>query len=469
VVVLGAVAAGLAWRWRPLPVDPSLPPFPDLSRQPPALAEHLQERFDQARRTRNAATRAALCTAYHADMFYEQADACYASMRDADPGNWRWSYARALIGAERGGGAALVMALRQVVAMQPGFAPAWLRLGDASFTLGDYDAAADAWRHAAALPEPPRATASPPHVPEAPAAAYASLGLARLALARGDADNARAILEQIVAKAPGFGAAWRLIAETYADPQSTAAVAAQHRADRLPASAPYADPFVDDLARESRNSRFLLRLSAAAGPGANAAWSEFLARRALEFDPDSPDAIARLGQLLRSLGRNEDALQYLQQYNALVPGDYRGLALTGGCLTALGRYGEAEPLLRRALPHVDDGPTHYNLAQLLSQTNRLDAAVIEYRTALARDPAMTDARMNLAAVLVQRGDLDAAAQELRHVILDDPDHAPAHADLGLLRARQGQRAEAIAELRLAVSIDPSLTDAANALRLLETR
>ena len=59
------------------------------------------------------------------------------------------------------------------------------------------------------------------------------------------------------------------------------------RANLLPVYAPYAVPLVDDLARESRNSTFLLQQTAATD--LNALWNEYLTRRASEFDPNNPD------------------------------------------------------------------------------------------------------------------------------------------------------------------------------------
>ena len=95
---------------------------------------------------------------------------------------------------------------------------------------------------------------------------------------------------------------------------------------------------VDDLARESRNSTLLLRLASEANLAVNAEWSEYLTRRALEFDPDNPEAVVKLGRVLRTIGRNEEALEFFQRYHQLVPGDYLGLAHIGSCLSALGRY-----------------------------------------------------------------------------------------------------------------------------------
>src|SRR5678810_1008878 len=121
---------------------------------------------------------------------------------------------------------------------------------------------------------------------------------------------------------------------------------------------------VDDLSRESRNSTLLLRVSSEANLAVNAEWAEYLTRRALEFDPDNPEAVVKLGRVLRTIGRNEEALEFFQRYNQMVPGDFLGLAHIGSCLSAMGRYQEAESYLRRAVAGIDDPQTHYNLCLL---------------------------------------------------------------------------------------------------------
>jgi hypothetical protein len=76
-----------------------------------------------------------LCRAYHANMLFEQADRCYAIVEAID-GDWQWTYARALLLAERGGGVALQPMLVRVTQVAPRFGPAWLRLGDVEFKAG---------------------------------------------------------------------------------------------------------------------------------------------------------------------------------------------------------------------------------------------------------------------------------------------------------------------------------------------
>ena len=276
--------------------------------------------------------------------------------------------------------------------------------------------------------------------------------------------RARQILERVVADAPQFSSALRLLADVYRSLGRQAdAERLVYRANRLQPYAPYADPMVDDLARESRNSTLLLRLASEANLAVNAEWSEYLTRRALEFDPDNPEAVVKLGRVLRTIGRNEEALEFFQRYHQLVPGDYLGLAHIGSCLSALGRYEEAESYLRRSLAGSDDPLTHYNLGLLLSVTGRVDDAVIEYEKALARDEMNSDARSNLAAVLVRQGKLDRASAELVRVVERDPDNAMARANLGLVLLQQGRAGQARVQLEEALRLNPQLTPARDAL------
>src|SRR4029453_9683385 len=175
-----------------------LPPFPDLSSHPKTVSEHLLARFDAARADPSSDQAVgALCVAYHADMFHDHADRCYALASALNPDEWRWKYYQALIHSERGEADVVAAAMREVTA-KADFGPAWWRLGEAEFKEGRYDRAEEAWRRALKAPEPERAERSgdsPVHPAGIPLSAHASLGLARLALARGNADDARRILE----------------------------------------------------------------------------------------------------------------------------------------------------------------------------------------------------------------------------------------------------------------------------------
>lgn len=443
-----------------------LPPPPRLSAQQKVIENHLHERYEAAvDNPSSIAAVGALCIAYHADMFFDLAERCYEVAADLAPDDWRWIYNRAVIQSERGGGEALLVNLRTVVERAPQLGPAWLRLGEAEFKAGRYDEAAAAWQRARDVPAAAPDTASPRHVTEVPLSAYASLGLARIALVRGEVDAARALLEQVAAVTPDFGSALRLLADSYRRlGRESEAARLVYRAGRLPPFTPYADPVIDDLARESRNSIFLLRLASEANLSINAEWGEYLTRRALEFDPNNPEVVLKLARILRTAERNEEALMLFERYKEMVPGDYQVLAHIGSCLSAMGRLGEAESYFRQALKGLDDPVTHYNMGLLLARTNRLDDAVEEYEKALERDPMHSDARSNLAAALARQGRLDRAAAELRRLLEHDPENAGARTNLGLVLLQQGHREQARVQLEEALRLNPQLTPAADALK-----
>jgi len=442
-----------------------LPALPDLEGRTPAVAAHVRAAYTEAvRQPRSAAAVGALCGAYQADLFFSDAARCYDALATIDD-DWRWRYARALIDIELGGDERLADRLRAIAAAAPDFAPVWLRLGDAEFKAARYDAAADAWRRAATLPPPDAAPVDgPPHVPEVPLSAYASLGLARVALVTGDPSGAREILERVVATSPSFGPAFRLLAECYRalgrEPDAERAV---YQAGRRPAFTPFADPIVDGLTRQSRNSTLLLRVASDATLTVNAAWSEYLVRRAVEFDPANPDAVLKLARVLRTLDRNEEALTLFLKYVEMVPGDYLGLAHIGSCLSAMGRYPEAEAYFRRSLAGLDDATTHYNLGLLMSMTGRLPDAEREYRRAVALDPSHGDARGNLGPLLVRMGRTREAADELRRLVADDPENVGALVNLGVVLIQQGRRDEARPYLERALQLAPGMPQALAAL------
>ena len=142
------------------------------SHEPSALRELLEQRDRAARAAPTSADMVgALGLAYHANMFYEEADRSYAIAEQlgggagADakrvglriPGRTiaRWCTRRAVIRTRRRSRSA------RVVAAAPDFSPAWWRLGEAEFKLGRHDAGGDRMGARAALPEPAPSEAPP--------------------------------------------------------------------------------------------------------------------------------------------------------------------------------------------------------------------------------------------------------------------------------------------------------------------
>src|SRR5262245_7387037 len=85
IVLAAAVVAALMYvgitEVRRLSAIAKLPAVPTFSQPPSAIAEQLRERDQSARADpRSAVQVGALCIAYHANMFYDEADRCYAHL-----------------------------------------------------------------------------------------------------------------------------------------------------------------------------------------------------------------------------------------------------------------------------------------------------------------------------------------------------------------------------------------------------
>jgi tetratricopeptide (TPR) repeat protein len=286
------------------------------------------------------------------------------------------------------------------------------------------------------------------------------MGRARVALQQGQADLARQALEGVVDGAPRFGAAHRLLADIDQRLDRTAE-AERHiaRAASLPAYNAAPDPMVDALARESRSSVLLLKQASAADLVNDAAWREYLIRRALEFDGGNPDVVYEMGALLQQLKRPAEALPYFARHLDMVSDDQQTLVQIGKCYADLGRFADAERVLRRAVVLSDDAVGEYNLGYVLEQLGRAADAERQYTRALELNAGLAGAHTNLGTALAGRGRLAAAVAHLAEAVRLEPGSASAHNNLGgvLLQQRQGDLASR--QFRLALELNPEHADA----------
>jgi tetratricopeptide (TPR) repeat protein len=462
LAIFAAAGVGLRMRSRAAAVA-RLPPMLDVTGQPPAVVEHLRQADLLARGNPTSADAVgALGMAYHADLFYAPAAAAYRAAMALAPGDWRWSYYLVLLHLERGEAEPAAARLRAIVAASPDFALAWLRLGDAEFKRARYREADEAYARAAQAPD---AAASVQTVPPArrgavPIRAYAAMGRARVALQQGQADLARQALEGVFANAPQFGAAHRLLGDTYRRlGRSHEASLHLARAAALPAYHAPPDAMVDALARESRSSVLLLKQASAADSVRDGAWREYLVRRALEFDERNPDVVYEMGALLQQLKRPEEALPYFNQHLEMVSDDLQTLVQIGKCYADLGRFQDAETVLRRALNAADDAVGFHNLGYVLEQLGRPADAQRQYERALELNPGLAGAHTNLGTALARQGRFPEAVTHLTEAMRLEPGSAAAHNNLGGVFLQQRQVEVASRHFRSALELNPEHADA----------
>ena len=272
-----------------------------------------------------------------------------------------------------------------------------------------------------------------------PIGAYAALGRARVALQQGQLDPARQTLEGVVASAPRSAPRIACSADTYRR-LGRAHDAALHlaRAAALPAYNAPPDAMVDALARESRSSVFLLKQASAPNLVRDGPWREYLVRRALEFNERNPDVVYEMGALLQQLKRPEEALTYFTRHLEMVSDDQQTLVQIGKCDADLGRFQDAEAVLRRAVAPPDDAVGFYNLGYVLEQLGRPAEAERQYERALELNPGWPARTRNLGTALARRGRFAEAIAHLAEAVRLEPGSAGAYNNLGGVFLQQRQ-------------------------------
>ena len=223
---------------------------------------------------------------------------------------------------------------------------------------------------------------------------------------------------------------------------------------------PLIDPLVDALAARSRHSDFLLKHAALAARGGDRPWREWLARRALEAQPNGLDVLREMASAMQDKDAHADALTFLARAEAVAPGDHHTLVEQGQSLTALGRLDEAERVLRRAV-RVRDATAEYNLATVLDLRDQWAEARQHYERALAINPFHARALNNLGIGLGRRGQTAEAAGLYRRAIAIAPADPDPLLNLSGALLSMGQFTEALTAADAALKINPNLADAHN--------
>ncbi|MCW5940397.1 MAG: tetratricopeptide repeat protein [Fimbriimonadaceae bacterium] len=162
--------------------------------------------------------------------------------------------------------------------------------------------------------------------------------------------------------------------------------------------------------------------------------AERLLRWVIETKRSDAQAWSNYGDVLRQLGRIDDALEAHHRAVALDPNRAESLNNLGTVLFDQERYAEASEAFERALRLRSDYPeAHANLTQPLIETGRFAQARHSARTAVALDPSSASARICLGLAMVYGGQVEAGVEEFQRAVELDPSSDKAWGNL-LLRA-----------------------------------
>jgi tetratricopeptide (TPR) repeat protein len=209
---------------------------------------------------------------------------------------------------------------------------------------------------------------------------YAWAGLASLEASQGKFDQARQLLERLIVIRPDYLDAYELLGRTL--------VQMGRPGDAVPhlVRVASASPSADDYAL----------LGVALMEAGRSDSAIVVLRRALQFDPNRPDALQNLGGILVSSGRGNEAIPFLERLAASATANPLGLGELGLAYAEAGRDSDAVRTARAAALRAPTTPSVLIVAgrALLAAGDRPDA-ISCFQQAIAIDPSNREARFYL--------------------------------------------------------------------------
>lgn len=181
-----------------------------------------------------------------------------------------------------------------------------------------------------------------------------------------------------------------------------------------------------------------------------------LAQRWLAENQGTTAMRCLIGQLLAREGRFPEAQTALEQVLREEPRNAAALNGLGEVQRSLGRHDEALENFQLA-KHLDPSlsPARVNLIAELVRAGHIDEARLETADLLTREPENSDGWYWEGNLADRANEIDAAANAYERAVSISPGSASCWTNLGLIRLRQGRDLDAIACQRRALEIAPN--------------
>jgi tetratricopeptide (TPR) repeat protein len=392
-----------------------------------AVRDQISRAYDQAARNpREAAASGKLGMLFQLYGKYDLAENWYTRARALDPASFRWTYYLGVVASLLGNNRAAIEHIREAVRLDPGYAPAQIRLAQALFDSGEAEQSLALYRTVIARND---------------RLATAYFGLGQVLAARTDWPAAIDAYRRACEISEDYAAAQYALAMAYR--RTGDMQAARHRLEKYQkakqARQPVEDRFLDDV--QSLYAGGLTHVANGSTLYAQGKLQESAAEfeSAIQVNPRLIAAHINLIAIYGRLNRTDKAEQHFRAALDVDPGWVEVYYNWGLCLAEHGRKQEARQMFQKAVainPRYADA--HVQLASLLDDSGDPESAAGHYRQALRAEPNNRQAHYLFARNLVRTGHLDAAIDHLRQTVEIDDERTPAcmHA-LALAYERSG--------------------------------
>ncbi len=430
-----------------------IPPLPsEIKSGKPSLRSVLESADAQARSTPFRAENAGrLAMAYHANQFFEQAEALYLLAAECAPGDYRWPYGLALLKEETGREKEVTSWLDRTVSLQPRYYPALQKLAEIYYKQERLEEAERYYRQSA-------------EAGGRESACQAFAGLARIEARRNNWSRVVDYLAGPSRDNPRIRTLHQLLQEAYSALGQKEKAAEESRLLEEPTLIVLPlirDPLGEELLGYSCSATRLLKEAGLKSRFRQPDEAIRLARRAVEVEPTDADARHFLARtLLEAHGGEpvavEEALGHLREGLRLRTDDRLPLWYFAFAFFEQEKTDASVEKLRLLLEAAAGDPEASYYLGLVSdrQGNRAEA-LIRYQEAIRRNPQNAEARHKLGLLLVTRGRLDLAVREFEEAVRLKPMFALARCNLGIALEQQGKTAQAIAQFEEAIRSKPN--------------
>ena len=292
---------------------------------------------------------------------------------------------------------------------------------------------------------------------------YYSLGIA-LYSGLGRAEEAAAVLEEVVARDSSWAQIYPLLGAVYMD------LNRKDRAIQLLERAVVLDPKWENYNRlglaQLRNENLTAATSAFEHAVRQAPWQPHLhLNLARIYERQGREqAAARQRQIFAQLRPVQDKVQRHLENLSAFPGDIESRHLLGEAYMAQGRIEEALTVFRQVIA-IDSSyaPAHYGLGAALHYKNELQAAIEAYERACELQPDMVGAFADLGQAYHQLRDYERAIAAYRRALVLQSGMQAVRTKLGMACAQRGDLDQAVEAFKMVLNVDPTLVEARDAL------
>ncbi len=420
-------------------------PEPDLT----DMESQVEERFRETRSAVQAETGSAAAwgrfgMVAHAHELWEEARVAYLQAEKLDPTDERWPYylgdVLSVVGTDP---EASAQAFRRAMGLRADYAPAHMRLGKVLLAAGRDETAAAELERALELEsdlQPARVT------------------LAQIRLAEGDLESSEKMLDEILGQQPRHAQALSTLGQVYMrQGRRDEARAIAERARSAAIYNLFEDPLMSQVVAEGVSSILLWERAKAFLDNGNNQQAVLGLRQVVRLKPQNADVHQQLAVAYGNLGDLDRSRRHLERAVALVPDRVDALIQLATVQLDQQEPGPAIGHLRRILelaPGDPDARWLLGRAQVLA--GDLAGALASFEQAEAADgevPAW--GRNEWGSALAQSGRPDAALDQFRAALAADPDDAQALFYTGLVLEGRGRTDQAVEHYCRSMAAQPN--------------